>query len=204
MTNDQSTTRMLSGIPSGEIADPSMLAEALAMDWSRFNGSGDGGMKGDKLHGRMENVLWEPPCLRFAIERHGGTVLGSSRAELQHWEVNLDEMTAEIVKIGHRQLVPMANRISVKALAEEIANAIQTGIRDDRVTAKDGVNAIKTSKLFPNGSGYKRTVEGLRKRLCEYIGEILAEHGWQKIGGNKFRKITYQSASSESVSKQPS
>lgn len=188
MTNDQTAKEILSSISFGEVADPSILAKALAKEWSRFDGSGEGGMKGEKLLGRMENVIWEPPSLRFTVERHGGTVLGSTRAELQHWEVNLDEMTAEIVKSGHRQLAPMANRISIKPLAEEIANVILSGVEDDRVTEKDGAFAIKTSMLFPTGSGYKRTVEGRRNRLCDSIAEILADHGWKKVGGNKFRR----------------
>jgi hypothetical protein len=145
----------LASVSLEEVFDLPDLDIALAERWPRLRGSHQGGMRPHKLLLRMEDPSWEPPFLRFVIERHGGTVLGSSRAELQHWEVNLDEMTAEIVKIGHRQLVPMANRISIKPLAEEIANVIQTGIRDDRVTAKDGVIAIKTSTLFPNGSNYK-------------------------------------------------
>jgi hypothetical protein len=37
-------------------------------------------MTGQKLLGRMEEVVWEPPILSFTVERHGGTVQGSSRA----------------------------------------------------------------------------------------------------------------------------
>ena len=60
-------------------------------------------MAGHKLIGRMENVEWHPPILTFLIERHGGTVLGSARAELQRWTVDLDRRTATCERVGHRQ-----------------------------------------------------------------------------------------------------
>lgn len=65
-------------------------------------------MEAYKLLGRMEQVRWEPPVLSFIVERHGETVNGSTRAELQHWEVAVENRTARIVKTGQRQLKPMA------------------------------------------------------------------------------------------------
>jgi hypothetical protein len=53
---------------------------------------------------RAEDVAWTPPFLTFTLERHGGTVNGSSRAELHHWEVNIETGVATIVKVGRRQL----------------------------------------------------------------------------------------------------
>jgi hypothetical protein len=41
----------------------------LAACWQEFNGD-DGGMSGDKLLGRMEEVIWEPPTLSLTVERH--------------------------------------------------------------------------------------------------------------------------------------
>lgn len=117
-------------------------------------------------------------------------MLGSTRAELQHWEVNLDDRTASITKTGHRQLVSMAPRISIKRMAEEIAQAI-LGDADDRRFYRDkhdGNIVVNASAVFRTGSGFKRTVEGRRMRLCNYIADILADHGWQKVGWNKFRK----------------
>ena len=61
----------------------------LAPVWDALAGD-DGGMTSRKLHGRMEVVLWNPPRLTFYIERHGATVLGSSRAEVQEWTVDLE------------------------------------------------------------------------------------------------------------------
>ncbi|HJN09525.1 MAG TPA: hypothetical protein QF564_12605 [Pirellulaceae bacterium] len=183
---------VLTHTPPGNISDPSDLDRLLAEHWHEFNGSNDGGMQSYKLRGRMEDVMWNPPILRFAIERHGGTMCGSTRAELQHWEVDLDAGTAETTKTGHRQLEPMAPRISIKGMAEEIAQSIlnDAGHRSYYRDKHDGNIVVVASLLFPTGSGFKRTVEGRRMRLCKYIEAILADHGWQKVRWNRFSKDT--------------
>ena len=76
----------LERIPLGEIKNTTELEKALAGCWDDFTGD-SGGMTPSKLHDRMEEVFWEPPILDFVIERHGGTVMGSTRAELQYWTI---------------------------------------------------------------------------------------------------------------------
>src|SRR5690348_6585826 len=71
----------LAMISPGPIPDPAGLERLAAACWHEFQG-GDGGMTGEKLLGRMEEVFWEPPVLSFIVERHGRTVMGSSRATL--------------------------------------------------------------------------------------------------------------------------
>ena len=182
----------LSGSGNGPVSDPTELGRLLAGSWHEFAGSKEGGMEAYKLHGRMEDVTWKPPVLKFAVERHGGTMVGSTRAELQHWEVNLDAGTAEITKTGHRQLESMAPRISIKGMAEEIAQAILKGNDDKRffIDSHNGDLVVNASAIFRAGSGFKRTVEGRRMRLCKYIEEILTDNGWQKVGWDRFRKDT--------------
>ena len=184
--------KTLAAISHGEIVDLSGIDRLLAEHWHNLNGSSDGGMEGYKLLDRMEDAQWNPPILRFIVERHGGTVCGSTRAELQHWEVNLDSETAEITKTGYRQLEPMAPRISVKGLAEKIAQAILNGDDDKRffIDSHNGDLVVNASAIFRAGSGFKRTVEGRRMRLCKYIEEILTDNGWQKVGWDRFRKDT--------------
>ena len=74
--------------------------------------------------GRMEDISWNPPVLSFTIERHGGTVMGSTRAELQNWNVNVETRSATCGVGGHRQLEPMQARLNVKPMAEEIVASI--------------------------------------------------------------------------------
>src|SRR3954447_10558198 len=84
-------------LPSAAVSDVSRLEGLLANAWNALDSGSCGGMKGKKLFNRTENLWWDPPLILFVIERHGGTVMGSSRAELQHWEINLDIKLARIV-----------------------------------------------------------------------------------------------------------
>jgi hypothetical protein len=43
---------------------------------------------------------WNDPILAFTLEQHGGTVLGSSRADLERWIVNLNDGTAHVEQAG--------------------------------------------------------------------------------------------------------
>jgi hypothetical protein len=85
----------LATIVPGKITDTTDLEPLLAACWGEFSGD-YGGMEGYKLLGRIEDVTWGPPTLTFTIERHGGTVMGSSRAELQHWEVKSVEERGQV------------------------------------------------------------------------------------------------------------
>lgn len=80
----------------------------------------------DKLH-RAEMIYWDPPNVCFTLERHGGTVNGSTRAFLHHWQVNVEAKQASIVSIGSRQLKQMAKAMDVKQLAMETSQRILSG-----------------------------------------------------------------------------
>jgi hypothetical protein len=170
------------------VPDVASVERLLAECWDSFSGSNEAGMEGSKLLGRMEDVRWQTPILSFIIERHGGTVCGSTRAELHHWEVDLDEGSARIVKVGHRQLLPMAPRLSIRALADEIAEAVLGGCSHQHVRRQDdGSVCVLLSKVFPADSGFQRTVTTRRKRLIQYVAEKLSEQGWLRIGADDFR-----------------
>ena len=113
----------------------------------------------------MEDVIWTPPKLTFAIERHGGTVMASTRAELQHWEVDLETKTAILTKTGHRQLRPMAKRIYIKPVVDRIVAAIRSGSDNELLSRQDdGTISLNTTLIFPTGSAVRMTLEGRRKR----------------------------------------
>lgn len=90
-------------------------------------------MAGYKVRGRLERMEWKPPLLTFQIERHGRSCLGSTRADLQRWTVNLERKTADCERAGHRQLHPTAPRISIQGLADEVVGRIVRGEPDDRL-----------------------------------------------------------------------
>ncbi len=184
-----SLKELLISVPSGAVLDTNGLDRLLADCWDDLEGAYGGGMEASKLLGRTEFIDWQPPILTFVIERHCGTVCGSTRAELQHWEVDVERMTATIVKTGLRQVAPMARRVSVTPMAQEVAEAIIQGLSDQRLRwlGGDCVHVV-TSRLFPATSGCKRTIEGRRRRLANQVAESLAEHGWESIGQNRFRR----------------
>ena len=123
----------LARLPPGAIADTESLERLLTAYWDDLRAD-DGGLEGYKLINRMEGVTWKPPVIKFTIERHGGTVIGSSRAELQTWWVDVEQGTATYEVTGHRQIRPMQPRLDVKALAKEVADLIHAGKEDERVS----------------------------------------------------------------------
>lgn len=196
MSEDQELTGVdrlrahLTTIQAGELADSADVERLLAASWDEF-ASDDGDMEGYKLLGRMDDATWQPPTLTFTIERHGGTVMGSTRAELQHWEVNVELKTAVIVKCGHRQLKPMAERIYIKPLVENILAAIRNGRGNELVKKHDdGTFSLNTTLIFPKGSAVKMTLEGRRKRLREAVASVLLKEGWKRRGNDNFQPPT--------------
>jgi len=129
--------------------------------------------------------VWNPPQLAFLIERHGGTVMGSSRAEMQHWVVDVDQKMATLEKGGYRQIRPMARRISIAPIVEEIATMIINHQRDDRLNweGDDRVQVV-TGRIFPKGSAVKMTLEYRRKRFRAALRERLEQEGWDEAGRN--------------------
>lgn len=149
----------------------------------------DGGMEGYKLLNRMEAVAWNWPVLSFRIERHGGAMMGSTRAEVQRWDVDVEKKTATLGKIGWRQQRPMAARSNIKGLVKEILDAIRTGRQDERLTWHgDAEVSVKTRVIYPEKSAFRRTLEGRRKRLREGIASALLEEGWNRLGNDIFRR----------------
>jgi hypothetical protein len=100
----------LNHLEPGSVEETNNLERLLAEVWDDLGGD-NCGMAEQKLNGRMEHVDLQPPVLSFSIERHGGIVNGSTRAELQRWKVDRDLQTATCELIGHRQLSPLARRL---------------------------------------------------------------------------------------------
>ena len=103
----------LAPLQPGPVPDAREVESLLAACWDRFDGGDAEGMSADKLIGRIAQVEWDPPVLSFLIERHGGTVMGSSRAAVHAWNIDVAQMTAHCLAVGHRQLKPMAPRLDV-------------------------------------------------------------------------------------------
>ena len=96
---------LLRNTPSGSVQGEKLteVVNTLQECWHEFEGSTDNKMAAYKLE-RVENMTWHPPVLSFDIERHGAMARGSTRAEIQQWELDLEKKTANCSVIGKRQL----------------------------------------------------------------------------------------------------
>jgi hypothetical protein len=73
------------------------------------------------------------PVLSFRIERHGAMGVGSTRAELQNWRVDLDRKTAQCERSrSYRQALPRAEVVRIEPIARELADSIIAGYGNRR------------------------------------------------------------------------
>jgi len=180
----------LASLSAGPVTDAGQLVHLLLDVWDSLPGSCSEKMAAHKLW-RMERVEWHPPFLSFIIERHGGTVSGSTRAELQHWSVDIEHWSAACDHGGHRQLVPMRKRLDVKPIAEEIARAIVDQRPDPRIQLLRGGSGVRVrmSKAMPKADTPRQTLAGRRKRLRSAIRDYLTSHGWQESSANGYSRV---------------
>jgi hypothetical protein len=114
----QELRQRLANLPAGVVEDLLEIERLLARCWHELDGGETGAMAGYKLLDRMKDVTWNPPELTFTIERHGATALGSTRAELHRWTVDVQKETATCMLVGRRQLKPMQPRLDVRPLPQ--------------------------------------------------------------------------------------
>lgn len=172
----------------GPLAEPEELEGLLASCWEEFDGSDLEGMAARKLGGRMEDVTWEPPLVAFTIERHGGTVLGSTRAERHGWTLDLKTMTASCGLLGFRQVRPMEPRLNVEPLAAELFELMQAGAQDERLRWNaDGSVRIEIGKVIVAGRLAKETVIGRRSRFRSAVSRLVVAAGGEYVRPNVYR-----------------
>jgi len=174
----------LSGLPSGTVQDISKLEKLLVHVWDMLPGSSAQGMRSSKLSGRLENPAWQRPCVTFQIARHGGTVMGSTRAELQTWRVDIENLNVKCVSTGQRQLYPMAKSFKEKdaaQLAKEIGKKISNGQRDSclKWSRANRVQVI-IGETVPSGGG-KETEAARRKRFAPHLRREMEKLGWREL-----------------------
>ena len=176
---------ILAGIGTGILNEPdtSQVEGFLAENWDELIGESVGGMQGYKVIGRTEEMQWQPPVLGFKIERHGGTVLGSSKADMQYWEFDVVRCVANPVRVGSRQLRRMNPRLDIAGIAEEIVPVILERRKDPRLQwTRNGKVRILSDAITGEQSVPKGTLEGRRKRLRKEVLSRIRPHGWVANG----------------------
>jgi len=164
------------GAPESEAA-----IQELANVWDELDGAHVEGMNSSKISAvRIERPSWSHPLFTFAIERHGGTVNGSTRAEVQTWQVDVSTDTATLIGIAPRQLRSTAARMNARALADELAAAVRGSTANTAIDfAPDGRSfAVRLGQLAQLNSGPKQTTDGRRRRVRVLLAQLLAPHGW--------------------------
>ena len=187
----ENLSRVLNGVPAGAI--PASISDELfryvVASWNEFSGSRITKMDALKIlrdDGPAE-VTWYPPRLSFVIERHGGTVLGSTRAEKQQWTMNLEKRTADQMQIGHHQLHPNAPKLDVNPLANGVCKAVQEGPSSHSRLVSEGIIVWKNNDELTvfHGKivrgGYPRTVSGRRKRFTADLKSKMERVGWNLV-----------------------
>lgn len=177
----------LAGLPPGLIEDRDQLLRRLQPAWGSFAGGSSEAMAAYKLD-RLEDPGWAPPRLSFVVERHGGTVMGSTRAELQYWRVDLDTAEATASEGGWRQVRPKSPPLNVSPLADRVAESVLSGVDDDWLqwSADRSKVGVRIGRVIP-ADGPRETLEGRRRRLRVAVKERLAAGGWVETSANRFR-----------------
>jgi hypothetical protein len=190
----------LNDTPQGAIQGSARdkIIELLRGCWQDLEGADETSMEAWEIC-RLEDLSWNPPLLSFTIERHGATVLGSSRAELHKWTVIPNLATAKCAPGGYRQLVKAAPKLDVKSIAARVCDAVQQGPASNCDLVKQGIVVWRDSghcsinhlALLPS-DGYRQTVAGRRRRLRDELRKRMQALGWQLVDeyrSMKFEKI---------------
>jgi hypothetical protein len=180
------TKKDLLSLPAGPLqgANRDIACEFLYEHWESLDGSSIESTTADKLH-RAEDLTWKPPILSFTLERHGGTVNQSSRADLHFWEVNVDTLHAAIVRESYRQLQPLDKRLNTKKLAQDVAKRILAGEQHETLQWKDAQTvSLKIAALIPETN--QQTTASRRRKFYDDLEQTLKPEGWIKAGTGRW------------------
>jgi hypothetical protein len=170
-------------IKDGPVEDLEIEA-LLTKAWDSIDGSTETKLNPDKLC-RMEHLEKRDGMLYFDIERHGGTVHGSTRARVYTWEVDVMYGSASIVRERNRQIYKADKRLDVTPIAQELTQRILE--KQDHQYLR--WNAEKTSCTILVGAVIpmtnKQTTSGRRARLRAAINGLLRPVGIEVSARNK-------------------
>ena len=169
----------LANLEPGTIDVDSEVAGDLASSWDALSGSDQKSMTADKVD-RLENLTWNPPLLSFDIERHGGTVRGSSRAEVHTWTVDVMAATANVNTGRFRQINARAATWDANNAVEVVLKAVEEHRYEPYFKWKGDDFRVLTGNIIPEGP--IQTTAGRSKRFRTLLADRLTTNGWQPQG----------------------
>lgn len=161
----------------------------LVKAWPDLAGSTWESTTANKLH-RWEDPRIEDGLLLFELERHGGTVNGSSQGAVHTWCVDAVAGTAKIVRRTHRQLYGTRPKLDVVALAAGVVDAVQSKTEHPAVAMRGSVLVIAAGRVpgIQDRSAAMQTLRGRRRRFRAALTEALAANGWREVGQYRFER----------------
>lgn len=182
----------LQRIPAGKLNESAKQVESLlAAAWNEIDGTESEKTHAYKLIGRMENTEWHPPLLTFSIERHGGTCMGSTRADLHHWTIDVESGTATVQISGYRQLSPRNKPLKIQALVKSVIEKVQSGEKANFLVWKSPSEfRLLIGQVIPDDCP-NATLSGRRKRFSREFDVALAQVGWKRMqrGQHSFQRL---------------
>lgn len=179
----------LEKLPTGEIENPQEL-ESVFWELVDVLIGGEAAINIIKLTQRPEKIMWAPPVLQFDIERHGGMKMGSSRAEIQRWTLDVHAEKVCHENVGYRQLEKRLSPLKVEPLVEEVVRLVKKRVDDERLNwKKDGSVKINVGKIIPNTCS-AQTLAGRRKRFRKQLIEKMETLGWYECSVHLYRQRT--------------
>jgi hypothetical protein len=183
--------RILSKIPAGCLSDEAsaLVRRLLANCWDDLKGSDVESTWSNKLS-RAEELQWNSPYLKFTLERHGGTVNGSTRAALHTWTVDVENATASVNSTSrYRQIekraAPFTRKKAIK-LSEELTKLICQGAKDDRLKWHTcGSVTVRLSRCIDAAFNITRAYRN--RTLRSELTRILSRAGWKEVPGSVCR-----------------
>ena len=143
--------------------------------WQYLDGSDDQNTTAEKLY-RAEKLAWDGTILSFILERHAGTVNGSSRAALHHWNVDLAKNYAKISETSPRQIYPMDSQMDIKKKANEVAEQILSREQLENIEWRTANHVVlNISRIIPETN--MKTTTDRRKRFRAELEKIMSNQG---------------------------
>jgi hypothetical protein len=182
--------KYLKSTPTGELSatESGCVTQLLCNAWPNLRiTAGDANLEPWKLLGRTENLTWNPPLLSFEIERHGATVMGSTKAHVYPWLIDLEQCTATMGWPTMRQVGFRDAPLKVQAIAEEIAACILAGKADPRLKWKTDTNVrVLISDVISTTN--QQTTSGRRRRFRVALEVLILSHGWTRKSVNRYER----------------
>ena len=164
------------GLVEGDVAET--VEGLLIKYWREISGSESQATTPGKLSGRIESLCWEPPHLLFKIERHGGTVFGSTLAEIHLWTVDIEKKAATVSGGRFRRVKPLDRPLDTKRLAADIATLIKRQAKNSRLKWLTNREVrLNMSTAIPATS--RQTTQTRRKRFRSDLRNCLKGTGWR-------------------------